>query len=283
MSDYTSPARPPGRPKRDDEASAPAVSPSFSSAPVPTIDPPVDPAFESAVAAAVRKALADMGLAGSSAPSISGADHNFLDRMAMSIATLSQQGSGKVYVAPAVLQSRAEARERMDGLIAETMRGIAEARAAGVSEDAMRVRGLWPTYQLTARIQLMGDYGPEVVEPLWQDKDRVVQATVIDWEGQPNEAMRPQNERAKAIFEAYTASIGNNEKFEPKLKIGLSARGRVVTGNAVNPRMERNPLNDSEPRDEGSSRFRVHNAGAPGRVVQKHILGTIAPPAQFQV
>jgi hypothetical protein len=221
------------------------------------------PGFKEAVAAGVMAVLADMK-PGEAAP-VAGFDQGFFDRMAMSIATLAQQGSGQVYVAPAVLQARTEARERMHALIEQAM---AEHRPA--------------TYMLTNRIQLMGEMGPEVIEPLWQDRNRVTQPTIIDWEGEPNEAMKPMNETAEAIFDAYKASIGNVETYEPKKKIALTAKGRVVSGAAVKPHMERDdPMARAE---EHKSAFRLHHAEQPGgRVVQKNILGTIHPPASFQV
>jgi hypothetical protein len=225
------------------------------------------PGFQEAVAAGVASVLAGMSLPGQAQPVVQ--DQAFFDRLAMGIATLAQQGSGQVYVSPAVMQAREEARDRMYKLIEEA---IAEDRPA--------------TYMLTARIQLFGEMGPEIIEPLWQDRYRVTQPTIIDWPGEPSDAMKPMNETAEAIFEAWKASIGNLETYEPKKKIALSARGRVVSGAAVKPQMERDdPFKRAEEANEKArSRFKLHHAQEPGgRTVEKHILGTIHPPASFQV
>jgi hypothetical protein len=98
------------------------------SAPVTTFEN--SPEFQAAVASAVAKAvpalipalreqiLQNLGTARGDAPAVPG-DHLWADALAMSIAQITDQGTGRKTVAPAVLKARSEARALMVQLIVE--------------------------------------------------------------------------------------------------------------------------------------------------------------------
>lgn len=231
-------------------------------APAPPMDQlTASPEFQAAVAAQVAKLLADLA----PAPRVgeSAALEGIVDRLAMGIANLSRQNAGHVYVAPAILKQRAEARDRMLDL-------MADAQQAG---DV-------PTYQLTTKIQLMGEWGPEIVEPLWVDALHIERPTMIDWPGEPNDGMKPMNPIAEKIFAAYKDSIGSVERFEPKRHLGTTAKGRVVSGNGVPHKRQ---VSQAEREGGGPAAFRVHHRDQPGQLVTRNIMGTIMPGATVRV
>jgi hypothetical protein len=205
------------------------------------------PEFKAAVSAAVSAEVSKIldTLKGSGS-SLSSGDQKFAENLAMAFATLSEQGTGRKYVAPEILRTRAEARERMFDLIVKARK---EKRAA--------------TYQVVAKTYLDN----QMVEPLWVDSSHIAQPTEIDWPGVPNDAMKPMNDTAQEIHAAFLESVGSKAKI-------VTAKGLVVRGGAV-PRQNREaspPVNE-----EGLA---VLHKNQPGRSKEINVLGTIAAPAR---
>jgi hypothetical protein len=224
------------------------------------------PEFKAAVSAAVSAEVSKIldTLKGSGS-SLSSGDQKFAENLAMAFATLSEQGTGRKYVAPEILRTRAEARERMFDLIVKARK---EKRAA--------------TYQVVAKTYLDN----QMVEPLWVDSSHIAQPTEIDWPGVPNDAMKPMNDTAQEIHAAFLESVGSKAKIvlpaggeadapDPSQDgYGVTAKGLVVRGGAV-PRQNREaspPVNE-----EGLA---VLHKNQPGRSKEINVLGTIAAPAR---
>lgn len=199
-----------------------------------------------------------------------GGEKNFAEMLAMSIAQLTDQGTGRQRVAPEIIRARTEARDRMRQLI---MKAHAEGRAA--------------TYQLRNKVMLDN----RVIEPMWIDSQHVTRPTEIDWPGVPNEVMLPINETAKEIHAAFMESIGSRTKEGVVDEVlGITPGGLVVRNSAVNTTAARRSAfpADAEIKSHPAPMVtapdelgvRVHHASQPGRTKPVNILGSIHPPAQ---
>jgi hypothetical protein len=236
--------------------------------PMPRVALTETPEFKAAVAKAASDALAEL------LPSLQearkqhgtadeGSDPTWMRALAMEISQLTDQGTGRRRVAPEILQSRQAAREKMTNL-------IIEARAA--SKKA--------TYRVKAKI-LLAD---RVVEPFWIASDHTAQPTIIDWDGVPNEAMVPENKTATAIHNAFMESIGSSARVVPEDALAITPGGLIVHGGAASISSGRRQVKDAEPKHTGDATseqgLNIHNKNAPGRFVEKRILGSIADPAR---
>lgn len=228
------------------------------------------PEFKAAVASAVEGALALAipGLAAQFA-SVGGAptevgNQEWMKQLAVVLADIGNQGTGRKTVSPVIMKQRADARSRMVDLI---MRAKAEGRPA--------------TYKLRNKVLL----GNRVIEPFWSAADHTTKATEIDWAGIPNDAMIPQNETAKEIFKAFQDSIGTIDKEHqiPEDKLGITPGGLVVRAGAVTATTEKRT---GEAPQVGDGSFHeeegltVHHGNQPGRYKDINVLGTIQPPAR---
>jgi len=226
------------------------------------------PEFKAMLAEEVKKVL--VGLKGELGSDLSQENRRFAENLAMAFATLSEQGTGRKYVAPEILRARTEARELMKDLIMQARRN-----------------GQVPSYRVIAKT-LLDD---QVVEPFWVDSSHVAQHTEIDWPGVPNDAMQPINEVAKGIYQAFLDSIGSKAQSVSASGavldvpdamqdgFGTTRNGLVVRGGAV-PRRNR-PGEASPPEhQEGLS---LHHRNKPGRTVETRVLGSVAEPARQTV
>lgn len=151
------------------------------------------PEFQAAVSASVASALesllpklTEVRATAGTAPQ--GDDRALMRELALSLAELTNQGSGKVKVSPEVLQKREAAGKRMINLIIEA-----------------RAEKKVPSYTLVNKIFMNN----QIIEPLWvHPATKSVENTELDFWGIPNEAMVPANDTAKAIFIEYKNSIG---------------------------------------------------------------------------
>ena len=84
--------------------------------------------FKAAVQAAVAAALPDILAQIKGSAAAEGGDEGFARALAMEIAQLSDQGTGRKRVAPEVIAARDAARKRMVTLIAEAQIGRASCR-----------------------------------------------------------------------------------------------------------------------------------------------------------
>ncbi|MBB3453898.1 hypothetical protein FHT86_002154 [Rhizobium sp. BK313] len=239
----------------------------------PTASVTDTPEFRKALAEATAEALANMrdGLLAEfarmreeagpeSSSSHSGpADTNWMQALAMSIADISHQGTGRKPVAPQVIKAREDARELMFQRIAEARRN-----------------GIVPTYQLRNKIYI----DEQLIEPMFTTADHVARPTVIDYPGVPNEAMKPVNEVADGIYSAFMASIGTSEKVIEDSPLYVTTGGVVVHGRPP----ARRSNGPAEPQSVGNGQIdgglRVKHRDAPGQFVETNILGTVARPAR---
>jgi hypothetical protein len=189
-------------------------------------------------------------------------DPTWMRALAMEISQLTDQGTGRKRVAPEVLQARQAAKEKMLNL-------LVEARAAKKIA----------TYLIRGKCHL----ADRVVEPFWIAADHTAQPTIIDWDGVPNEQMVPQNKTAKAIHEAFMTSIGSSVRVIPEDALAITPGGLVVHGNAAALSSGKRQVKQGEARQTGEvseQGLNIHNKNAPGRFVEKRILGSIADPAR---
>jgi hypothetical protein len=229
--------------------------------------------FKAAVAAEVAKATAGMikdevakileTLKGQGSD-VSSSDKRFAETLAMAFAQLNEQGNGRKYVDPRVLRERGEAREKMKELLVTARKG-----------------GKIPSYRVVAKTLLDN----QLVEPMWVDASHIAQPTEIDWPGVPNDAMVPINETAHEIHAAFLASIGSKPESvlgavpdaTLDLEYGVTSGGLVVKAGAI-PRQNRR-ASEGRTLPEAGEGLSLHHKGAPGRYVEKRVLGSIAAPA----
>jgi len=229
------------------------------------------PEFREAVAAATAQVLAQMGK-DSPKEQQSGEDQDFVRRLALEIAELSDQGTNRKRVAPEILEQREQARVRMVELIIDA-----------------RKKKLKPDYAVLNKCYL----NERVVEPFWVGADKVPQRTVIGWDGVPNGCLRPLDDVAKAIFHEFAvwsggATLVTDGKWKADMRgLWVTPGGLVVKGNASGQRREVGNLGDAmpviveEPEDDNlfADNLAVRRAVDP-RASEVHVLGTIHPPAK---
>ena len=233
------------------------------------------PEFKQALAAAVSDAVPAIteqilgrlmaARGGAADPATLGSDKAFAAEMAMAIAQLTDQGSGRKRVSPEIVRQRSEARDRMTQLILEA-----------------RDSGAVPVYQLRHKVYL----DEQLVEPIFIDpRSREQCATEIEWRAVPSEAMIPVNDVAKAIFRAFADSIGSieHENYERPL-MGVTAGGLVIRSNsaAVRPASvlrANDPAAAPVPADSEGG-LGVRHKNKPGSYVERRVLGTVAAPAR---
>jgi hypothetical protein len=139
-------------------------------------------------------------------------------------------------------------------------------------------------YRVKAKVLLAN----RVVEPFWIASDHTAQPTIIDWDGVPNEAMVPENKTARAIHEAFMESIGSSVRVVPEDALAITPGGLVVHGGAASISAGRRKVSQPEAEHTGKNQsgedgLNIHHTNAPGRFVEKRILGTIMDPARQTV
>jgi hypothetical protein len=131
-------------------------------------------------------------------------DTNFVASLALALAELTSQGTGRVYVAPEIVERRRVAMEKMIDKLVELH---AKRKAAATSEARERYL---PVYRLRNKVFLpIPGQGETLIEPYYRDNTKIIQPQDIDWIGIPNLAMEPLNEAAKEVFTLYAESIGH--------------------------------------------------------------------------
>lgn len=228
------------------------------------------PEFQAAVAKAAAEAVtgALASLQGnlataSAAPS---ADQNLLNGLAVALAEIGSQGSGRKVVAPHILKQRSDARDRMVDLILAARR---DKRPA--------------TYRLTNKVVL----AERIIEPFWIAADHTTKHTEIDYWGIPNEAMIPVNETAKEIHAEFMNSIGSYEKPVLDERLGVTPGGLVVRNAAVTDTMAKRRGGEAPHTGDGHTLeedgLKVHHDNVPGRYKSVNVLGTIQEPARQSI
>jgi len=211
----------------------------------------VEAIVESKVTKAVEKILGTLNAAREQSGNPARAnDMQFAEGLALAIANLANQGqNAKVYVDPAVLAARENARDEMTNVI---IRAQAEGRIG--------------RYQLRSKVFL----NERLIEPFWMDK-QTPRATEIDWSGVPSEAMVPINETATEIHKLFLASIGaKTDLYTPGGKAKVTPRGHVtIHGRPTAARATAPGYGDVLGLPQGRT--------AEGLL---HVLGSVQPPVQ---
>jgi hypothetical protein len=186
-------------------------------------------------------------------------DRTFAEGLAMAIAQLGDQGTGRKRIAPEILKFRAEAMDRMRDLIVKAKK---EGRVA--------------TYTLKGKVYL----DEQIIEPKWIDSQHMTQDTEIDWPGVPNEMMVPKNATAKEIHAAFQDSIGSSETPVTDDDYWVTANGLVVRGAGPVSGHRQFQKVHGESSGEG---VRIAHKAQMTRKQDIHVLGTLHPPAQQTV
>ena len=254
------------------------------------------PEFQAAVAQATAAALASaipeiigqlqearsrLGETGSDQPG----DRFWAEKLASQIALVNDPT--KPVLSPEETASRAEGKERLLEL-------LVTARAAGSR----------PVYTLASKVVLdIPGQGSTLIEPLQRGADnRVRPARIIHWDI-PNEAMRPANEPAAQIHDAFLQWIGGRVaggavKLSDGTEFPVPPNGGYIEtnysltnqGNAVvglsaaqvgsigHRERQSNARYGGILLDENDDPASLNNSGPP--YVDVAVLGTIAPPAR---
>ena len=229
------------------------------------------------VSAQVKQFAAEL-LASKSASS---GDDGLVERLALAIADISDQGTNRKRVAPEILAQRAKAHVRM----VELLKGVHDRlRAEGLANDldTAQERGLVPEYRI--RVQMYLDN--QLIQPFYVGSDKVARATEIFWMGAPNDGMVPLNDVAAEIHEAYRESVGDNSQIGGKwadqnqgywvtAKNGLVVKGRGPVRQTVGSMESAVPAE----LDRGSSMLKLRAPIDPN-AAEVAILGTVMAPAK---
>lgn len=181
-----------------------------------------------------------------------------MQSLAMAIANLTDQGTGRKRVAPEELQKRERGRMEMFRLIDE---------AAANGEN--------PHYKLRHLVYL----GEQKVNPVWIDSAHRQQPTEIVWPGPPNQAMVPVNDTAKRIHAAFLQWIGE----EPVADLGpmrVTASGLAIVKGPPGLASDAAEAQHTGGGRSGPLVPQIVGRGAPGPTIETHILGTVMPPAR---
>ena len=216
----------------------------------------------SEVDAIVGKAVAEAEarlaeLIQSASPKASGmADEATMNALALAISTLTDQGTGRAKrVAPEEMIRRERGHKRMMELI----------------DDAVLASNK-PLYRLRHVVYL----GEMKIQPIWVDKDHIQQPTTIGWYGIPNEAMDPQNDVARAIYEQFAIWIAASEKRD-------LGRIKVTPGGLTIVQGPPELVGAGEAKHTGGGAPltpTIERRGPQAGMKETHILGTIMAPAQ---
>lgn len=215
-------------------------------------------ATAAAIAAAIPTIVAQLSQAKGGAP-IAAGEQTWAEGLAMAIAQLNDQGTGRKRVAPEIVKARDESRKEM-------VRLLVEAKASGQV----------PLYQLRNKVYL----DEILIEPIYIDAaTKSPRPTEIGWPSVPSEAMIPVNDVAKGIYEAFSKSIGSNDWNKPADTFGITVGGLVVKNGAVQPKRAV-PSADGHIKTEGLT---ITHRGGDKNYKEVPILGTIAQPARQAV
>lgn len=226
-------------------------------------------AVDAAVAAALPALLVQLAAAREAAGSRSEAgDGDFAKALALEIAKISGQGSGKIYVDPVVLEWRDKKMAELKTLLVE-----------------LRAQNEVPVYRLIGKVQLpIGSLGPVMIDPLYRDRQKVQHNTELDWPGMPNLMMQPVNEPARRVMTLFREAVGEELPHgeEDLGAIALSPTGAVVRGAAAEMIL-RNSRQAAQP-EVGAAQGEVAQIRRGDDPVKRkvQVLGTLTAPIEVQ-
>ena len=215
--------------------------------------------FKDAVAKAIGDAIptivAQLTKAKGDVP-VSPGEQSWAEGLAMAIANLNDQGTGRKRVAPEIVKMRDEARKEMIKLLISA-----------------KAEGRIPLYTLRNKVYL----DEILIDPIYIDPaTKSPRPTEIGWPSVPSEAMVPVNDVAKGIFEAFSKSIGSSEWNKPVDTFGITVGGLVVKNGAVQPKRAV-PSADGHIATEGLT---ISHRGGDKKFKEIPVLGTVAAPAR---
>lgn len=177
----------------------------------------------------------------------------------LAVAINELNGQGKKVVPAEVMESRRNARIRMEEL-------ILHARATEQT----------PEYELKMPVYL----DEVLVPPIYRDSNKMQKRTRIEWPRVPNEAMIPANAVARDIFGAFMESISGATPNvmsgqRPVLPDEQRPDGlRVLTQS----QQHREAPHVGKPR--GDAGLRVVGRHGEGEIIETNVLGSVAAPAR---
>lgn len=233
------------------------------------------PEAQKAIAEAAQKAIAQL------VPSAGvGEDtQRLFSEMALAIANMSNQGSGRVKpVAPEIMHKREVAARKCAELLGEVHGHL---RKAKLTQDSRLEKEWSPEYRVTSKVY----FNERLIEPYRKGNGRGASPVAQDivWTGMPNEALRPLNTIAERLTTLYRESVGaaphlksisgpNGGQLAPDNRpYWMTPGGLVVKGD---PPPKATTLGN-DPRDELAN---VDNNDPNDPFV--HVLGTLHPPAR---
>lgn len=231
------------------------------------------PEAQAAIAEGIAKALAKQPALGGESVEL------MLSKMALAIAEMGHQGSGRVRpVAPEVMQQRADAKRKLDDLLAEVNCNLKRAKDSDDKELTLK----WlPRYQVIGKIF----FNEQFVEPYTKAPrpgDPPI-PSIINWSGPPNDCLLPLNSIAKKLKQLFKESVGTATKLDPisgpnggqvapdRRAYWMTFEGRVVQGS---PPPRATVLDTALEDAKGDPDYKPQNdPGAPFI----HVLGTVHP------
>ena len=197
------------------------------------------PEAQKLIAEAAAKAVGEIARAQGNALNGESAE-SVLSKMALAIAEISHQGSGRVRpVAPEVMAQRQEASRKLHALLAEVGSHVKRAKD---NDDTEAMKKWMPRYQVVAKIF----FNEQFIEPFTRAPrpgDPPI-PSIITWSGPPNDALVPLNDIAKRLKQLFKESVGTAAKLEPisgpnggqvapdRRQYWMTFEGRVVQGSA---------------------------------------------------
>lgn len=147
--------------------------------------------------------------------------------MAMGIAEVGDQGSGRKRVPPAVLAERRGAKERMTASIEKFSSIVLAAQAR---EDRRVVELNYPHYRVVGKMYL----GDRLLEPYTVDPvTKLPRSNAVFWLGAPNPNLVPLNAPAHEIHRHFCDWVGLTHEGRKEKPLWISAGGLVIAGESA--------------------------------------------------
>lgn len=221
------------------------------------------PEFKEAVKRAAAEATAEIVAslrAQNGAGPVDESVKSLFDQLALSIAEISHQGDKRDRpVDPKIIVQREAALVRMTDLLV---------KARDLPREEM------PRYRVISKCY----FGERIINPFRQE-NKVAVPVVIRWMLEPNDALRPANDAAKAIYAEFRASRGDKSKIEKAAMkpLWMTDHGLIVEGEGPTRRegfsqIVARPAEFDDDLDIPAA----HDPTAPFI----HVLGTLAEPAR---
>lgn len=256
-------------------APTPEPTPTFTSSPefLAAVTKATAEAIGPAVAAAVSGVRSDMAmefakmLAGARGPTgdptmdIS----SIMSELSLNIAAMTNTGDNRKPMPPEEVRRRVQAAERMGKIVIR------------INEE-----GLQPHYTIVAQTWLSN----QLIQPWLPNGDGQWRSNEVIWTGAPNAAMRPMNEIAQEVFDAYLESVGGSTKNEGTAReqaVWTGYGGLIMVGdNPPQSMVQRGNVRGAQPATAGAGLETTSVLTSTDNPNAKRIpiLGTVTAPAE---